>query len=679
MHSISTANFHQMRKNLLLLFLPVLLLGHCMPVQEENLTEINYDLKDELLQKMLNFRDQRQTDSLVVFFQHKDPTYRYAAALAMGSVQDQLALEGLTKLLDDKVERVRSAAAFAIGQIGDASSEQALISAFGMEDSLGKSDLFYKTVLEAVGKSASPQYLTLLSTVKSYLRTDTALLMGQTLGIYRYGLRGIIQPEGTERMMEILVEPGYPDEVRLVAANYLARFPQVRLDSLSLPLIKAYDNTNDSETRMALALALGKSREAAGRQTLITAFRNERDYRVRCNILRALANFREPEVQQLVMEAVKDPNPNVAAAAVQHLLGVGLPAKAVEIWQLAKDTSLHWSLQMALYRAANKHLPPYFEGTKGRINQELRRRFAESNNTYEKGQALVGLSEFGWNYRYIREQGLSSTVPVIRTASAEAMANIARYPEFEKAFGLGHRRAKRELAAYFVDAIRSGDIGMMAIAAGVIGDPQLDYRSVIDSTQFLEAALSNLKLPQEMETAYALQQAIDYFNGRPARELERPTYNHPIDWFNVNEVSDKTRAVIRTNRGNITLRFFKDEAPASVANFLQLAKNGFYDGKRFHRVVPNFVVQAGCPRGDGYGSLNYSIRSEFDMRYYNRGGYVGMASAGPDTECTQWFITHSPTMHLDGRYTIFAEVVDGMDAVDQLQVGDSIDKIFISK
>ena len=90
-----------------------------------------------------------------------------------------------------------------------------------------------------------------------------------------------------------------------------------------------------------------------------------------------------------------------------------------------------------------------------------------------------------------------------------------------------------------------------------------------------------------------------------------------------------------------------------------------------NRVVPNFVVQGGCPRGDGWGSEDYSIRSEFSMRRYTTGS-VGMASAGKDTEGTQWFITHSPTPHLDGRYTIFAEVSHGMDVVDQLEVSDTI-------
>ena len=127
------------------------------------------------------------------------------------------------------------------------------------------------------------------------------------------------------------------------------------------------------------------------------------------------------------------------------------------------------------------------------------------------------------------------------------------------------------------------------------------------------------------------------------------------------------------------MKMWTNNAPASVGNFIQLAKSGFYDGKIFHRVVPNFVVQTGCPRGDGYGGLDYSLRSELPMVYYDRAGYVGMASAGPDTECTQWFITHSPTPHLDGRYTIFGEVMEGMEVLHSLNIGDTIEKIIITK
>ncbi|KGE85000.1 hypothetical protein IX84_30205 [Phaeodactylibacter xiamenensis] len=140
-------------------------------------------------------------------------------------------------------------------------------------------------------------------------------------------------------------------------------------------------------------------------------------------------------------------------------------------------------------------------------------------------------------------------------------------------------------------------------------------------------------------------------------------------------MSEDRLVTINTNRGAITLEMMPEFAPGTVANFIALVRQGFYQDKTIHRVVPNFVIQGGCPRGDGYGSLDYTIRSELPPLYYDEAGYVGMASAGNHTECTQFFITHSPTPHLDGEYTIFARVTDGLEVVHQTQVGDYIKNI----
>ena len=376
-------------------------------------------------------------------------------------------------------------------------------------------DRFNSTVLEAVGKCASPRFLQSLSTTKPYLRADTALLEGQARGIYRYGLRNIILPEGTQRMLLFLTEPGYPESVQLIAANYMARFSEVKLDSLALPLIRSYNKASDPRVRMSLALALGKTRQDVAKQTLQASYLAELDYRVKCNILRALGNFPEEKTTALVMGALDDANPSVAMTAARHLIDYGSGAQAVEYWRKAKDTTLLWSVQTSLYRAANKHIPPYFEVTIGRINQELRTRFRDATSPYEKAQSLLGLSEFGWNYRFIGSEGLGSTIPVIRTASAEAMANIIRNPKFEQYFGLGRRRVKQDLATYFVNAVKSGDVGMMAVAAEVLAEPALDLKTIIDSTNFLQQAMQELQLPQEVETYNALQKALDHFNGQP--------------------------------------------------------------------------------------------------------------------------------------------------------------------
>ncbi len=118
------------------------------------------------------------------------------------------------------------------------------------------------------------------------------------------------------------------------------------------------------------------------------------------------------------------------------------------------------------------------------------------------------------------------------------------------------------------------------------------------------------------------------------------------------------------------------EAPLTVHNFIALAEDGFWDNGVWHRVIPNFVLQDGAPSGDPNGGPGYSIRDEINRIRYTRGA-MGMALAGPDTGGSQWFITHSPQHHLDGGYTVFGRVVDGLDVADAVLQGDPIQAIRI--
>lgn len=135
-------------------------------------------------------------------------------------------------------------------------------------------------------------------------------------------------------------------------------------------------------------------------------------------------------------------------------------------------------------------------------------------------------------------------------------------------------------------------------------------------------------------------------------------------------------AMIETSRGTIEIELRLDVAPLTVLNFIELARSGFYDGLTFHRVEPNFVIQGGCPRGDGWGGPPYYIRCEYSDLPFER-GTVGIATSGRDTGGSQFFITHSPQPRLDARYTVFGQVQTGMDVVDQIVVGDIIQKIII--
>jgi len=141
-------------------------------------------------------------------------------------------------------------------------------------------------------------------------------------------------------------------------------------------------------------------------------------------------------------------------------------------------------------------------------------------------------------------------------------------------------------------------------------------------------------------------------------------------------------ALIKTNKGDMKVEFYEKDAPKAVENFTKLAKDGFYDNLTWHRVIPNFVIQGGCPKGDGSGGPGYTIDCELDgENQFHDKGVLSMAHAGRNTGGSQFFICHSRenTKHLDRHHTAFGKVVEGLDVLDSIQQGDSIDTIVVSE
>jgi peptidyl-prolyl cis-trans isomerase B (cyclophilin B) len=146
----------------------------------------------------------------------------------------------------------------------------------------------------------------------------------------------------------------------------------------------------------------------------------------------------------------------------------------------------------------------------------------------------------------------------------------------------------------------------------------------------------------------------------------------------VNSGNSKVSATLRTNKGDIKLHLFAENAPVTVANFVNLAKRGFYDGLTFHRVIPRFMIQGGCPHGTGTGGPGYRFEDECSQELkHDAPGRLSMANAGPGTNGSQFFITHVATPWLDGRHTVFGEVVDSddQDVVDAIAQGDTIESV----
>ena len=145
------------------------------------------------------------------------------------------------------------------------------------------------------------------------------------------------------------------------------------------------------------------------------------------------------------------------------------------------------------------------------------------------------------------------------------------------------------------------------------------------------------------------------------------------------QISEKLPKIqIQTERGNITIEMFEDEAPNTVANMISLIEKGYYDGLNFHRVIPDFMIQGGCPHGTGTGGPGYDFDDECTPdRLHDSAGVLSMANAGPGTNGSQFFITHGPTPHLDGKHTVFGKVTEGQEVVDEIKQGDVMQTVVV--
>ncbi len=657
----------------------------CIPPSQQKVidTDVAIDFAEPSIQKLYNFQDRLLADSLINYFQDENPTHRYIAAMAMASIKETKALMGLERLLADPVDEVRVAAAYAIGQIGDSTSTTALIKAFQSQDTLGRSKRFNATILEAIGKSASAKYLKLLATISTYKNTDTLLLEGQSQGIYRFMLRNIIADEGTQKMIAFATDSRMPINTRIIGANYLARAKEITLDSIVSTKISAVMSVDtDYRVRMALAKTLSKSSTNVAMYSLINQLGRDNDYRVKVAAINALGKFSYATVSPVVRNYLYVQDLHLAKAAAEYFINNGVAIEAAtNYWTLAKDTSLHPVIQLMMYQATNRHISPFMQNTKSWVNAEILRKFNTATTPVNQIAALRALAEFEWNYRFIKEQGTQIQSPLVRTATIEILGEICGKPDFFRIFGNGANKVRIDMYSAMLEILQVGDPGMVAVAADVLRTPTMGfkffYAKMMDKT-FLAVAQNKLKLPKEIETWNELQKTIDYFNGVTTPTVRKvPDFNQAIDWKLLNSYPQVPVATMQTKYGTIVIELMKSKAPGTVVNFIQLANNGFYNGKTFHRVVSNFVIQGGCPRGDGYGALDYTIRSEFPPLRWDNEGLVGMASSGNHTEGTQFFISNAPAFHLDGNYTIFGKVKSGMEIIHKIQQTDAIEKITV--
>ncbi|WP_242916313.1 peptidylprolyl isomerase [Pontibacter liquoris] len=607
---------------------------------------------DAILQRIHTLQDERQTAGLLTYLQHPKTEYRREAALAFASVQDTLAIAPLLSQLSDTTIAVRVAAAYALGQIGDAKAETALLQHLQQE----RRPQVQGELLEALGKIATPAGVAYLATYKA---TSPTALAGQAWGLYRAGMRQQYTQQAVEQVIRLLA-PTNPLEARVPAAQFLTRITKLDLTPYRQAVLNAATSDKAPEVRMAATQALSKVRAPDKARFLSTIAQSDPDYRVRLSAIKAMVGLDFEEVKPAILAALQDKNINTAVATAEFLQAnpAGVDAAALlEVMPRLQDARVRGSLIWVILHNSPQQNRYY-------LNTRYKQQYQNARTPYEKAAFLKGLAGDYANYSFIADEVFAAQQPVISTSGMDALIFMRQQPDFPKGY-------ENNFATIFQRAVSSGDVALVGMAAAAIRDPKLNFRSQYRDVTFLTLAQQKLQLPRDMETNIELQKTINFLSGKGEGETPQNPFTHPIDWALVASIPAAQQAVVHTDKGNVVLQLFVEDAPGTVANFVALVKENFFDGLYFHRVVPNFVAQGGDKRGDGWGSSDYSIRSEFAHLKYGE-GYLGMASAGKDTESNQWFITHAPTPHLDGRYTIFAKVIEGMDVVHQLEVGDKI-------
>ncbi len=620
------------------------------------------EAKPDAFRIIHDLQDKRDTGSLLLWIRSDDDEARELAYLAFASVQDTSVISHLIDGLSDPLPAVRIAAAYALGQTGrmlsipDPKFELAVIRAISMEkESEVKRELF-----EALGKISNDTGLSFLA---YYQTDDPVILEGISRGIYRAGVNGKGSPEMAARTIGFL-QGSYSADIQSYAAQFLARSKSLSLDDHEKFLAEILTTHPEPEIRMAVARSLGKIRLTSCRNIMISALENETDHRVKVNIIKSLENFRDDETERNIFNVLSDDNLNVQIAAAGWYNGPGTFNNAEKLTKFLKG-DINWRVRAILYDALLKHTTD-----KKNVSQEIKSIYRQSAMPYEKAWLLKSLSSWDANQDFLIGETFKARTSVIRTYGMTGLSEMAARQVEETG------NIHPELADAFIRGINGNDPVIQAICADVLRNPDYGFKSQITHTGFLYDALARLSLPRDWETATEIGKTIQYLTGETVDTGFSPPSYRATDWELIYSLSDKPKAVIVTPKGNITLELFPHESPNTVSNFVHLAKDGFYDGLFFHRVVPNFVIQGGCPRGDGWGNSDHPVRSELGYLRYGT-GFAGMASAGKDTESCQWFITHSPTPHLDGRYTIFARVIQGMDVVQAIEVGDEIQTIKI--
>jgi peptidylprolyl isomerase len=679
----------------------------------------------EAEREILKLQDQRSLGggTLTAFLADKDPQLRLRALLALANFQDTTTVSTVASLLNDPDGKVREAAAFALGQIGIKGIQEQLLARLWRE----RDSVAAGTIFEALGKIGDEKALDAvvedsLHGGSSYLRAE------QTLAVARFALRGI----KNERSIWFCFEQTShtSSEVRWKALFALWRSAPHGL--VDVEIAKRQEDLSrlaqdpDVDVRVNLASLVGRSKARSAVEILKAL--QEADQRnphwlLEVQLVRAIATLSasQPDLLNDLMDCLRSSNDHVKIAALQSLNNLAKPdvmeaADTLRLSEMLASLSKTKNPSAELVRgeafiALARFFPEEFTRRNFLAEKNLsvreQTKVLEALTYIPSGRSLsimlrvlddpnVRIAMAAWDF--IRRLLTPSLIMTrIRTkdpdwidarpslyrktlnslkrkdmAITHLVSNALADTTFFGIFKDGHLADSLAIAlkSAFEELRSPDDVEAMQAATAAMG--------IIKDSRFvpaLEKALDDPDKTVAMSAAEALHDITgkDYSSRIPTSTKALHT---DYDWSTLEGLNASSKVVMETSKGTITLQLLKDDAPFTVLTFVKLARKRFYDGLQFHRVVPNFVIQGGDPRGDGWGGPGFAIRSEISFAHFGR-GMVGIASAGKDTEGCQFFITHIPTPHLDGRYTIFARVLNGQEVVDRIQIGDTIKKITI--
>lgn len=584
-----------------------------------------------------------------------DPDVRQMAAFALGLLADKTAVPALTTALQDADPRVRGRAAEALGLIGDTGSAAAvgqMVSAYvkqGVLASLGPDEEVAKT------PEADAVRLGLFALVRQQGWEPLAAAVRDQSGALvtwwpvAYALQRIADPRALPALKQLARSPG------VYTRAFAARGLGGAKDASAIPdLRRMLDEARGNvpvTVSVIRALAQIGGPDADVRNAIIQILSAETtDPNVRLEAVTALATLKSDAALPYIQELLIDDWPAMRAAAVRAAAAIDPEGFLTILSGMEPDQ--YWGVRAAIADALQTVNPETaIERLRAMLDDEDKRVLPS---------VLDGLTR-------LKAPGIETVlVAQLKTIDVGVRAAAARaIGRLKPANGpAALREAYAAPQAGPTDDVR--DAALTALAA----------YGLAEAGETLKAALSDKDWALRLKAASLLK------NLDPSAETVmaiRPSPNAPITPYDSPElVAPKVspHAFIETAKGTIEIELSVLDAPQTAQHFVALARRGYFNGLQIHRVVPNFVIQGGDPRGDGSGGPGYSIRDELNDRPYLR-GTVGMALSGPDTGGSQFFIMHSPAPHLDAKYTVFGHVVAGMEVVDKIQQLDVIIRVKI--